>query len=372
MNVSSKVWADTLLISAFKPHIKLWVTTLLTVNSYPLKYKRNDKMFYNGNKALTYNCLFNFIIGNRGSGKTYWSKEWCISDFLKTGNQFIYLRRYDTEFEKGNKEKFFDDIKEKFEGHEFEVKGYNAYIDKKVAGYFIPLSKAKIKKSTPFPRVNKIIYDEFILDKKSLYHYLGDEVITFLEFYETVARTRDNVRTFFLSNAITVTNPYFLYFNIKPTKKKIKRYGDEILLEMVEDNEFIEMKSKTRFGKLIKGTKYGDYAIENQFLRDDDTFIGKKTGNAKYYFTLKYKGIDIGVYVDFLNGKYFVSDDVDKSCKLIYCVTLDDHSINTMLVKGKQSRILNNFTQNYKLGNVIFENQNLKNLTYDIIRLFLL
>ena len=328
-------------------------------------------MYYSGYQMLTYNCLFNFVIGNRGAGKTYWATEWAIKDFLKDGSQFIYLRRYDTEFDQGKKELFFKAIEDKFPDHTFKVKGYTALIDGKVAGYFRPLSKAKIEKSVSYPDVNKILYDEFILDK-GLYHYLPDEVINFLEFYETVARTRNNVRAVFLSNAVTVTNPYFLYWKININNKTFQRPREDVLVNLVSNKDFIEMKNNTRFGKLIRGTKYGEYAVDNVFLRDDDTFIGKKTGTARHYFILKYKGKRYGVWISYSEGKYYVSNDIDPSCKLIYSITLDDHSPNTMLIKGKQSKILGEFTKNYQMGNVIFEDMNIKNVTYEIIRLFLL
>lgn len=329
-------------------------------------------MFYNGNKALTYNCLFNFVIGNRGAGKTFWSKEWAIKDFLKTGKQFVYVRRYDTEFEKGKKEKFFDDILYKFPEHEFKVKGYNAYIDGKEAGQFMALSKAKIEKGIAFPNVNKIIFDEFILDKGN-YHYIPDEVTNLLELYETVVRLKEGVRIFFLSNAITVTNPYFLFFGIQiDGNKKFNKVKNDILVEMVQDKEFIEMKKRTRFGQLIDGTSYGNYAIENKFLRDSNTFIEKKTGKAKHYFTLKYNGASYGVWVDYSVGKFYVSSDIDKCCRLNYSITAEDHTPNTLLLKGGQSTILKNFIQNYKLGNVYYETMNIKNIIFEIIRMSLL
>lgn len=327
-------------------------------------------MYYNGNNALTYNCLFNFIVGNRGAGKTYWSKNWAIKDFLKTGKQFIYVRRYDTEF--NHKNNFWLDIMGSFPEHKFEVKGNTLYINDEVCGQFMALSKAKIEKSNAFPEVNKIIFDEFILDK-GCYHYLADEVTSFLDLYETIARTREGVRVFFLSNAITVTNPYFLYFKIVvDSKKKFKKINNDILIELVQDEDFIKMKKKTRFGKLIEGTAYSNYAVENKFLRDTDTFLEKKTGKSRHYFTLKYNDDNYGVWVDYSVGKYFISKDIDTSCRLIYSVTLADHSPNTMLLKGGQSAILKNFLTNYKLGNVYYESINIKNVIYEIVRMSLL
>lgn len=327
-------------------------------------------MYFNGNEALTYNCLFNFVIGNRGGGKTYWFKEWAIKDFLKTGKQFVYLRRYDTELDRGKKEKFFDDIKDKFPNHEFKVKGYTAYIDNKECGQFMVLSTAKIQKSVPFPNVNKIGFDEFILDT-GFHRYLPDEVTNFLEFYETIARSRENVRVFFMSNAISVTNPYFLYWKIKVTNKEFQRPRNHMLVILSMNKEFIEAKKKTTFGEIVQGTPYGEYAIENKFLRDDKTFLGKKTGNAHYSYTIVYKGTSYGVWIDYKIGKYYVSNDVDKSCKLIFAITMDDHEPNMMLIKGK-CYSLQQFTKNYKLGNVVFEDINIKNVCYEIIRLFLL
>lgn len=331
-----------------------------------------DKSFYyNGNILLTYNALFNFVIGNRGAGKTYWFKKWAINDFLKNGNEFIYLRRYDTEFNEGKKERFFDDIASEFPDHSFKVKGYVAYIDDKVAGYFKALSKAKIEKSVPFPNVDKVGYDEFILDT-GVYHYLKDEVMNFLEFYETVARLRDNVRVFFLSNAITLTNPYFLYFRIQPNKKRYQRIKDDIMVELVANESFIKEKKKTRFGKLIDGTKYGEYAIENSFLRDNDTFVEKKTGYCKFDFGLIYNGQKYGIWWDYKQGLYFVSKDVDPNNKFIFTLTMQDHTPNTQLIKGTKINMIECFIKYYKLGRVRYESINLKNITYEIIRLFLL
>ena len=40
-------------------------------------------MYYNYNKIRSYNALFNFIISNRGGGKSYGAKEMVIKNFLK-------------------------------------------------------------------------------------------------------------------------------------------------------------------------------------------------------------------------------------------------------------------------------------------------
>lgn len=325
----------------------------------------DKNIFWDISRSLSYNCLFNFIVGNRGGGKTYGCKKYGIDNYLKKGEQFIYLRRFKEEFK--DIKTFFDDLGF-IEGETSADKG-KFYIDGEIMGYYTPLSTAKIKKSVAFPDVTTIIFDEFILDN-GYYHYLPDEVTAFLEFYETIARLRDNVKVYFLSNAITVTNPYFLYFDLKtPKPNKIKRNGD-ILVEYVAKEEFIKQKEQTRFGKLIKNTPYGDYAINNIFLRDDESFIEKKTGQCKYYFTINYKGQNLGVWLSNEQGKIFVSFDTDSTSLFNYALTKADHTPNTMLISSlSNSRPFTFFKKNFQMGNVYFENMNVKNIVYDIMKM---
>jgi hypothetical protein len=328
--------------------------------------------WYDGNKTLTYNALFNFIIGNRGGGKTYWAKKWAIKDFLKNEKQFIYLRRYKQEIKKKNNDKFFNDIiaNNEFENVKFEVKGNTFYINKKEAGQAMCLSTSKIEKSVPFPNVNKIIFDEFIIDK-GVYRYLPDEVLCFLEFYETVNRMRNReVIAFFLANAISMTNPYFLYFNMHlPYGKNVFCKNDK-LIELVQNEEYIAAKKATRFGKLIEGTTYADYSIDNKFLRDDKTFIEKKSGSCNFYFAFKYEGKLYGVWIDYSRGAMWVSEDIDPCSRIIYSITLDDHSPNTLLLRQLGKAVLfKTFIENYKLGNVRFESMKIKNVCYEVLKL---
>lgn len=325
-------------------------------------------MFYDINKTLTYNCLFNFIVGNRGGGKTFAFKDWAIRDFKKNKQQFIYLRRYKEELKEVST--FFDDIREFYPNDELVVKHNKFYINGELAGYAKPLSTAKISKSTSFPKVNKIGFDEFIIEK-GVYHYLPDEVVLFLEFYETVARMRD-VRVFFLSNAVTMTNPYFLYFKLSlPYNKNIYR-KDDLLLEFVANPDFIEKKKSTRFGKIIANTKYADYSIDNKFYLDNKLFIQKKSPNCRFSFAFIYKGETYGVWTDYSIGKIFVSLDWDRSTPLIFSTTLDDHTPNTMLLKSpNKSNLWRLFIKNFKMSNVYFENIKIKNVCMDLLKMIL-
>lgn len=316
-------------------------------------------MWYSLHKVLSYNCLFNFIIGNRGGGKTFDSKSWGIRDFLKTGKQFIYLRRYKTEFD--DFKNFFADVMNQFPDVEFEVKGKTLYINGKVAGYGVALSTALTKKSVAYPNVNKIIFDEFVIDSKFI-HYMDNEAVAFLEFYETVARMRDDVRVVFLSNAVSVVNPYFTYWKIKPNPQKpFSRFG-HLIVEIYKDDAFVNAKKQTRFGQIIDGTKYGDYAIDNVFLKDNKNFVEKRTPFSKYQFSIRFNGIDYGFWIDFTEGIIHVSNDIDPYGVHKFVISNDDHDINLMLVKSaNKNHYLKTSIDAYKLGKMRFKDMSIKN-----------
>lgn len=58
------------------------------------------------------------------------------------------------------------------------------------------LATAQDLKGTNFDKVKTIIFDEFIIETGQRKTYLNDEVFTFLNLLETIARMRD-VRVFF-------------------------------------------------------------------------------------------------------------------------------------------------------------------------------
>ena len=57
----------------------------------------DKNIYYNFNRLMSYNGLFNFVLSPRGNGKSYGAKERVIKNFIKNKEQFIYVRRYKTE-----------------------------------------------------------------------------------------------------------------------------------------------------------------------------------------------------------------------------------------------------------------------------------
>ena len=50
----------------------------------------------------------------------------------------------------------------------------------------------------------------------------------------------------------------------------------------MHNKAYRDAKSKTRFGKLVSGTEYEDYAINNSFISDNSDFIDKKSGTSNF------------------------------------------------------------------------------------------
>lgn len=324
--------------------------------------------WYNYDRINSYNGFFHFILTNRGYGKSFGAKKRCIDRFLKYGEQFVYVRRYKTELKKISK--YFDDIKNEYKGHEFEVKGRTFYIDGKICGYAIPLSTSLIEKSNPYPNVCTIVFDEFIIDKGHL-RYLENEVEVMLELVSTICRKRDNVRVYFLANNVSEVNPYFTYFNIKlPDGNIIKTFNEgTIVVEKNTDNVFMEEMKATKFGRLVKGTKYGDYSIENKSLRDSDTFIEKlPLKNCTPLSNIIFNNQQVQVWLDRKNNYYYVNQKIVKDTEVITLESSDHTESSILNAKSIRFTILDDVIKSFQVGLVRFENQQVKHIMYDIFK----
>lgn len=346
-------------------------------------------IFWDIGRTFTHNMLINVIVGNRGGGKSYGAKSKAVENFIKKKEQFGYIRRYKDDLKKPL-EQFFKDIAQDFPDYECKVEGEKVYIrlrpgnakekwsESDIAGYGFSLSTANNKKSMSFPNVTMLIFDEFLLEEGNQ-KYLSNEVEKLLNLYETVARPGSNhprVTLWLLGNAISVTNPYFLYWHLRMPNNQDKNGKwiwkhptRPILVEDVHNEGFIDAKRNTEFGQLVEGTNYADYSIENKFLLDDDSFIEKKSQKARHSFNFIYKGETFGVWFDFSEGKMWVSKSVDPS-GMVYSFTMKDHKPNTMLFKSKnKTHYLKLFFEVFKQGNLYFESMNIKNMCYEIFKM---
>ena len=331
----------------------------------------NKDIFYNPERIISYNALLNIIIGERGVGKSYSFKTYAVKRFLNKGKQFAFIRRYDTDLEASvgstNDNKFFEQIKNEFPNSTFKItkskKVRKLYIDNKICGYALPLASADSLKSSSYENVDIIIYDEFMLKEGSSQHYLRNEPEIILDLIETIGRLRD-IRVFCLGNAISSTCPVMSYFDLSlPYNTDIKLFKDNtIAVEYIKNEKYREVKKASRFGKLINGTKYGKYAIDNEFLTDSKAFIRKKDKNARFYFILYVNGKTYGIWRDYKNQFIYVSNDIDPNCPIKFAINEDDHNETTIFAKVRSNFWFKQIINHYRLARLCFENQTVKNI----------
>lgn len=328
-------------------------------------------MWYDKQQLLSHNKIMNMVLSNRGGGKTFHFTRWGIDDFKKTKRQCVWVRRYQTEIDEMLLNgKFFDAVREYYPADELKIEGNLGYVNGEVAFYFIALSTSRQLKSNNYPHVNKIIFDEFIIDKGRV-TYLKSEVEVFLDLYETIARTRDNVRAVLLANSITIVNPYFLFWNIKPDTAQRFTVKGQVCIELFTDADFIAKKKRSRFGQLVNGTRYSDYAIENRWLLDTETFIEPKTAKAEFMLGMKYNGIMYGFWVDYSVGLIYVNRQFDPSSYSLYCLTKDDHDANLLLIKSlNDTKRVQRIVYAFRNGLLRFSDMQVKNQFYEYIGYF--
>lgn len=350
-------------------------------------------LYYDGQGTEDRGYFLNFINSSRGDGKTFWHKCRAIQHTRKHKEaQFLWLRRYDTEFGEDFKEGFFSDIikvaclpseerpqmsdadADFYKGMTAAIKGQGIWVNGRKVGQLVCLSKSQAKKSVNYCNVDRVIFDEYLLPKKSPYRYLTDEFSRFMDFLSTVFRLRSKGRVFCLGNSLTSTDPYSLALGFGAVTKRYTPirnplYGTaDILLEKYYNEEHTQAVYQTPLGRIIRGTKYGKFAVENETYDANEDFIQRRPASSAFRFAIKHQGITVGFWLDQAEGKYYASPTFDKTSREIYALTRDDHTLNTYLITNK--RHFHDFRELallYGARSLYFENNLIKAITLDII-----
>lgn len=336
-------------------------------------------MYYNYNWILSKNRMFNIIVGLRGGGKTYGATSLIIDRFLKFGYKAIWMRRLATEIDKVFLSQFFKDMEEKYKDYEFGVDftdvigmAYGKIRERKKDSewqrfiLFMPLSISLKHKSVVMNEFNLIICDEWFIDTMhSNLRYINgwNEPQTFYEFFESVVRTRDDVKVIFISNAFSSVNPYFSEWGIKIDKDTEWWINDFICVHNYRNNTYKEVKEQTKWGQFMSGTRYGKYNMENEFLLDNNDFIEQKSEDSKWAFNIYFLNETWGVWVDVKNSKIFISDKINDT-GMTYCFTTEDMKPNLLLIDRLKTtpsnRIAMTISKAFKHSYLYFANQEIK------------
>ena len=335
------------------------------------------RSYYSYDKIMSLNAVFNFIVGARGLGKTYGFKEKAINAGLNKGEEFVYLRRYKDEV-RDAKAAFFTDIAHKYPDVIFKIRGDKGVFtrdldlpEKKrkyhLLCHFIPLSRAQSYKSVPFPKVTKICFDEFIIEKGAI-RYMPREAKIFTDFFSTVDRYQDKTRVFFLANSLSITNPYFLEYGILPEEGQelIRAYDGFMAAHFPDSAEFASEVYRTRFGKFIENTSYSDEAVGNRFKDNHRHLIETKTGKAVYKYTLETITGTFSVWFDAFTGQYYVT--VKRPGNEDLYTTVAENMREGWRLLDRNSKMLQFLRTGFNRGMVSFDMPQTRNAFIELFR----
>ena len=193
--------------------------------------KQEKSKFYSLTKILNKKADYNIIFGERSNGKTYAALLYGLKRFVATGEQFAYIRRWREDLRGKRAENLFSNhvangaIEEITNGECNAIfylsgKWYLAKYDTEKKKYYpqntpfcygFCLSEQEHEKSSSYPNVTTIIFDEFLTRR----YYLPDEFMLFMNLLSTIIRQRDNVKVFMLGNTINKYCPYFSEMGLK-------------------------------------------------------------------------------------------------------------------------------------------------------------
>lgn len=235
------------------------------------------------------------IIGQRSNGKTYATLEYMLTEYFKSGAEFAIIRRWLDDFKGRRGNNMFAALENNsviqrlsggtwsgiaFKSMMFYLSRFNdgkIELSEKPIGYAFAISQMEHDKSTSYPKVKNIMFDEFMT--RSEYGYLNNEFVLFMNVISTIMRERgtsDNVKIFMLGNTVTFSCPYFNEMGLTNIKKQkpgtidVYEYGDSGLVVAVEYTE--QFNSKTNSNKyfafnnprlkMITGDKSGSWEID--------------------------------------------------------------------------------------------------------------
>ena len=328
-------------------------------------------MYYTSNKIDTYNRLFNFVVGLRGVGKTYHFTEKVLRKGIEVKKPvFVWVRRMIKDID-AIKHSWMNDVEHLFPDWMITTQNNAVFIthrktkQKYCVGYFIALSDYIRAKSRPYPYVQYVVFDEFLLEDGK---YLTNEVNNFLNLVHSIIRLRENCKVYLLGNASSMINPYFDFFKVSGNNL-INNFvkGENFVIENCDYQEYRNAVINSKLGGVINGTNYGKYAIDNKFLLDDITDVKPiPSGKKEMVYNLRLNGLLIAVY--YVNGLLYFGKGRDETYTTYTFYPQDAKTYGCQLLSNKSPQ-LKVLVKDFLNGCCLYETLRIKNEIQLIVRL---
>lgn len=211
--------------------------------------------FYSLSRIIKRDAQYNIIIGERSNGKTYAVLKYALDEFVKSGHQLGIIRRWQDDFKGKRGQTMFDSLvsngeitkatKGEYTGIYYQSSRWylmrldeknEKILSEKPFAYAFSISSMEHDKSTSYPEIVNILFDEFLTRSG----YLPDEFVLYMNVLSTIIRHRNNVRIFMCGNTVNKYSPYFTEMGLTNITKMQKgdidvyEYGQSGLRVAVE------------------------------------------------------------------------------------------------------------------------------------------
>lgn len=323
---------------------------------------------------LPYQRHFNFVNSVRSAGKTYGTQKFFISRAINRGEQFVYIARTKSDVDNGIFGRAFEKVVEKeFPEYTFEFTNDTAFIknekteERKLIGYCLAISQSNKIKNTSYPKVYWLMFDEYCIEETSPQRYIKGfrEPELLLNIYHTVDREENRVTCFLLANNISFYNPYHIHpaFRIQPVEVGHIWKSKNVLFENYQiSEELAKEKSENLFLNMVKDTDYGSVAVDGHYIYDTPDHVAPLPKQVSYFCTLVCEGQEFGLYYQAGLQNVYISDKVEKTCKLSYACTNNDLAKACYLLAGKKPFVVNYILKSYRNGHLFYTSVEVKKL----------
>lgn len=244
--------------------------------------------------------VFKFIVGGRGTGKTFGILKYMVDKARQTGMKFIYLRRTQTQVDLLKSEELnpflalenelgpsyrlvINKINKSMSGLyecEYDNKTGTFHAKGNPISYIMALSTVANLRGMSAADVTDIFYDEFSPEKHE--KPIKNEGRAFLNMVETFGRNRElagrePLKVICASNSEDLANPLFLTLNfITPCEKALRSQKDIVRIPsrnatiyLLHNSPISQMKKQTSLYQLAgEDSEFSHMSLDNEFTAD--------------------------------------------------------------------------------------------------------
>lgn len=345
---------------------------------------RGLSLYYGWPATFSYNADITMVITARGRGKTYGLRMQCIRDFIRDGSRFAEICRYQKEL--GTiASGYFDKLaaREEFKNWEFKVEGRRGWMRKRetkewhVICYFVALSEAQNAKKRTYTRIRRMIFDEALIEPGTYLRYLPREWQLLTNLVDSLTREHAGVEgvrphLYMLANACDLVNPYFIAWGIdsRPSFGYSWHVGRTVLLHYEDPGEYAVHKAReTLAGRMAATSAEGTVALSNEFSVAALDDIAPKPEAAKFWIGFVYRGQQFGVWIDWVDGYYYINRRIPSDGSTVYALTRQDNSANR-LVARRATPALKALVEGYYARLVRFDTVGTREQVLDALEMF--